>query len=261
MELTDAIVISVITIFCYMTLVFIIALIRKDNSIVDSAWGLGFIVVALVILIINGEFATRQLLVTILVATWGFRLAINIFIRNRGKGEDFRYRKWRQDWGKSWVIRSYLQVFILQGFMMLLIATPFIIINSSNGGDSLYWLDILGVSIWLFGFLFETIGDYQLRQFVTNADNKGKVMDTGLWRYSRHPNYFGEVVQWWGIFVVALAVPQGWLGVIGPLTISLLILKVSGVPLLEKSLAKNPAYQDYKMRTSVFVPLPPKRGK
>jgi len=261
LELTDAIWNSAIIILCYMTLVFAIALIRKDNSIVDIAWGLGFVVVALSILLLNGEFTSRQLLVTTLVAVWGLRLAISIYMRNRGRGEDFRYRKWRQEWGRYWVVRSYLQVFILQGFMMLLIATPFIIINSSDGGGSLYWLDILGVSIWLLGFLFETIGDYQLRQFVTNADNKGKVLDTGLWRYSRHPNYFGEVVQWWGIFIIALAVPHGWLGVFGPLTITLLILKVSGVPLLERTLAKNPDYQEYAKRTSVFIPLPPKKGK
>lgn len=258
MELIDAIWISVLVIFCYMTTMFFIALIRKDNSIADIVWGLGFIVVALTILIINGEYAIRQLLVTTLVILWGMRLSVRIFIRNKGKGEDFRYRKWRQDWGKFWIIRSYIQVFIIQGLMMFLIAVPFIIINSV-GGNGLYWLDVLGMMVWFVGFFFETIGDYQLDSFIKNPSNKGKILDTGLWRFSRHPNYFGEVVQWWGIFIVAIAVPEGWFGIIGPLTISILILKISGIPLLEKAMSENPAYQAYKEKTSVFFPLLPKK--
>ena len=258
MELAEAICISALVIFCYMTMFFIIALMRKDNSIADVIWGLGFIVVALTILLVNSEYAIRQLLVMILIILWGLRLSVRIFIRNRGKGEDFRYRKWHQDWGKFWIIRSYFQVFIIQGLMMFLIAIPFIIINSS-GGNGLYWLDALGVVVWLMGFLFETVGDYQLDSFLKGPSNKGKILDTGLWRYSRHPNYFGEVVQWWGIFIIALAVPQDWLGIIGPLTITILILKVSGIPLLEKEMSKNPVYKAYKDRTSVFIPLPSKK--
>jgi steroid 5-alpha reductase family enzyme len=241
-----------------MTITFFIALIRKDNSIADIIWGLGFIVVALTILFINGEYAIRQLLVTALVILWGMRLSVRIFIRNKGKGEDFRYRKWRRDWGKFWIIRSYIQVFIIQGLMMFLIAIPIIIINSV-GGNGLYWLDFLGMLVWLGGFLFETVGDYQLDSFIKNPSNKGKILDTGLWRFSRHPNYFGEVVQWWGIFIIAIAVPEGWFGIIGPITISVLILKISGIPLLEKAMSENPAYQSYKEKTSVFIPLPPKQ--
>jgi steroid 5-alpha reductase family enzyme len=237
---------------------FILALIRKDNSIADIIWGLGFIIVALTILIINGEYAVHQLLVTVLVVLWGFRLSVRIFIRNRGKGEDFRYKKWRKDWGRYWIIRSYFQVFIVQGLMMFLIAIPFIIINS-DGGNGLNWLDALGATVWFIGFVFETIGDYQLDSFINNPLNKGKVLDTGLWRYSRHPNYFGEVVQWWGIFIIAIAVPYGWIGIIGPLTITVLILKISGIPLLEKTMSKNPAYLLYKKRTSIFIPWSAKK--
>ena len=258
MELAEAVWISALVIFLYMTLMFLIALARKDNSVVDIAWGIGFIVVALSTLFTGGDFLVRQLLVALLVLIWGLRLAIRIYLRNRGKSEDFRYKKWRKDWGRYWVIRSYLQVFLFQGVILMLISLPVIIINA-DGGSELYWLDGIGVFIWLAGFLFETIGDYQLDSFFKNPSNRGKILDTGLWRYSRHPNYFGEVVQWWGILVIALAVPYGWIGVIGPLTITFLILKVSGVPLLERSMSKNPAYQAYKERTSVFIPLPPKR--
>jgi steroid 5-alpha reductase family enzyme len=142
--------------------------------------------------------------------------------------------------------------------MMFFIAIPFIIINS-NDGNGLSWLDALGVTVWLVGFLFETIGDYQLDSFFKNPSNKGKILNTGLWRFSRHPNYFGEVVQWWGIFIIALVVPQGWLGIIGPLTITILIIKISGIPLLEKAMSQNPNYQMYKEKTSVFIPLPPRK--
>lgn len=241
----------------YMSFMFILALIKKDNSIVDVAWGLGFILLAFYTLIAVGNYEARQIIVTALVTIWGLRLAVRIFIRNRGKGEDFRYKKWRADWGKYWVIRSYLQVFLLQGVMMMLIASAFIIINSSSEGG-LGVLDALGILIWLTGFAFEAVSDYQLDKFKADEQSKGKILDTGLWRYSRHPNYFGEVVQWWGIFIMALMVEGGWAGIISPFVITFLILKISGIPILEKAMSENPAFKAYKAKTSVFFPLPPK---
>ena len=258
MELMSSLGLAALIIFVFMTLAFSIALARKDNSLADVAWGIGFIVVAFVVYFIAGEFSPVALLVNTLILAWGLRLAIRIYRRNKGKGEDFRYKKWRQDWGKAWIIRSYLQVFLLQGLFMFLISLPVVLVNR-DGEAEIGLLALIGAAVWLLGFMFETIGDYQLDRYMADMANRGKVLDTGLWRYSRHPNYFGEVVQWWGIFIIGLGVEYGWLGIVGPVTISILILKVSGIPLLEKSLERNPLYVEYQRRTSVFWPLPPRQ--
>jgi steroid 5-alpha reductase family enzyme len=242
----------------YMTLLFGLALAVKDNSIADIGWGIGFILVAVGTLFLGGEYVARQILVTVLVLIWGLRLSTHIYVRHRGKGEDPRYKKWREEWGKHFVLRSYLQVFVLQGFFMLLISLPVIIVNTVEN-EALAWPDWMGLAVWAVGFTFEAMGDYQLSQFVNDPANRGRIIDVGLWRYTRHPNYFGEVTQWWGIFIIAARVPYGWIGLIGPLTITLLILKVSGIPMLEKRFEGNPEWEAYKRRTSVFLPWFPKR--
>ncbi len=244
-------------VFVYMTALFVLALIRKRNDIADVGWGLGFILVDLVSLWISGNVTPRKVLILVLVVLWGLRLAIHIGMRNRGKKEDYRYKQWREDWGDSWIIRSYLQVFLLQGLFMLLITFP-IMLSNTYDVRPLGLLDVLGVLVWAIGFFFEAVGDYQLTQFVRNAANRGKIMRYGLWRYTRHPNYFGEVTQWWGVFLIVLSVPNAWMGIIGPLTISFLILKVSGIPLLEKQFEGKPEWEEYKSRTSVFFPWFPK---
>jgi steroid 5-alpha reductase family enzyme len=178
-------------------------------------------------------------------------------MRNRGKSEDPRYRKWRQEWGKHSVIRAFLQVFLLQGLLIIIISLPvtFIILGQKPFGI----FDIIGFCIWLVGFSFEAVGDYQLMQYKRDPANKGTIMTKGLWTYTRHPNYFGEVILWWGIYIIALSVPQGWLTILGPLTITFLILKVSGIPLLEEKYKENQEFQVYKRRTSAFFPLPPRK--
>ena len=253
MEILTSFWMSAAAVFGFMTLAFVVALIKKDNSIVDVGWGLGFILVALVTFFARGDREPQQILVTVLVLIWGLRLATHVFLRNRGKGEDPRYKKWREEWGGNFVIRSYLQVFLLQGCLLLLVVLPVIIINSYPEGSAV-WPGAIGAVIWVVGFLFEAVGDYQLVRFVGDPQNRGKIMDRGLWRYTRHPNYFGEVTQWWGIFIIALATPYGWVGIIGPLVITALILRVSGIPMLEERFAGNPEWEAYKKRTSVFIP-------
>jgi len=251
----------------YMTSWFIVGLLTKRNDVADVAWGLGFIMISLVVLFgygINGF--DRGALVTFLILIWGGRLSYHIFRRNIRKSEDARYVAWRVEWGRWFIIRSYLQIYLLQGLLMILIATPVIFINTFRGG-SFTFLDLLGVLVWLTGFYFESRGDAQLKEFIKNPDNKGKILNTGLWKYTRHPNYFGEVTQWWGIWIIGFSIVYAFnstlllalISIIGPLTITFLILKVSGIPMLEKSMAKNPLFDEYRRTTSVFFPLPPKK--
>jgi len=256
MQLAQLIGFSALVIWVYMSVLFLIAVVRKDNSIADIGWGIGFVIVALSVLVIQGDYSARQAMLTVLITIWGLRLSGRIFIRNRGKGEDFRYRKWRNEWGRFFLVRSYLQVFLLQGLFMWLISLP-VVITGSKAATGWTGFDFAGVAIWLTGFFFEAVGDWQLDKFLSAKENKGKILDTGLWRYSRHPNYFGEVVMWWGIWIISLAQTWGWAGIISPITITVLIVFVSGIPLLERSMSASPAFQAYARKTSVFFPLPP----
>lgn len=241
----------------YMSFWFILSLIKKRNDIADTAWGLGFTLLAWTSYFLSGTSGLRGQLVGILVTIWGVRLAWHIHSRNRGKNEDYRYLAWRKEWGNWFYLRSYLQIYLLQGIFLFLIISPVLLINQSTD-SSINQVDILGVMVWMIGFFFESTGDSQLAKFIKNPENKGKLMQEGLWRYTRHPNYFGEVTQWWGLWLMALSTPYGWITVIGPLTITLLILKVSGIPLLEEKMAKHPEFDEYKRKTSMFIPWPPK---
>ena len=249
---------TVIAVLIFMTVIFIIALSIKDNSIVDIAWGIGFIVIAILTRVLGREPSSVSTAVMLLVTIWGIRLALHIAIRKRGEGEDFRYAKWRQDWGRWFVIRSFFQVFLLQGLLMLIIALPIIHVNAGSG-NSLGFAGISGIVVWIVGFLFETVGDLQLSKFKSDPANKGRVMETGLWRYTRHPNYFGESLIWWGIFLLALGTPGGLKAIISPILITFLLLRVSGVTMLEKALAdRRPGYREYAQRRSAFIPWFPK---
>jgi steroid 5-alpha reductase family enzyme len=256
----EIIICAAVAVFIYMTAVFVAALIARDNSIVDIAWGPGFILVALLTLLVGKGLGPRQLLVTTLVTIWGLRLAVYIFRRKLGQGEDFRYAKWRRDWGRWFVPRSYLQIFMLQGIFLLFISYGVMLVNASAPQD-LGVLDLAGTAVWVVGFFFEAVGDAQLVRFKRSPENKGKIMTSGLWRFTRHPNYFGEAVMWWGIFLLALSVPSGWTAVVSPLLITFLLLRVSGVTMLEKKYAGDSDFDEYARRTSAFFPLPPKREK
>ena len=245
-----------LTLLGYMTSWFIVSVIKKRNDVADIAWGLGFVLIAWLSFFIS-VYSFKALLVNSMVTIWGLRLAFHIYNRNKNKPEDSRYLEWRKAW-KNFYLRSFLQVFLLQGIFLFLISLPVIFINhSAAGGFGI--LEILGLLVWSLGFYFENTGDKQLKEFISNPANKGKLMDRGLWQYSRHPNYFGEVIQWWGIFVIALSIPGSLITIIGPLTITTLILLVSGIPLLEKKYEGRSDWEAYKKRTSVFIPLPPKK--
>ncbi len=245
-----------IVLWVYMTLWFVVSLIKQRNDVADIAWGLGFVLVAWVSLLLS-QVSSRGIVVAVLISIWGFRLASHIYARNRGKGEDYRYAEWRAQWGRWFVLRSYAQVYVLQGVLLYIIALPTMYINY-HSLHVLGALDYIGVAVWLAGFWCESTADKQLAAFVHDVHNKGKILQTGLWKYSRHPNYFGEVSQWWGIWILALGVPGAWWTVVGPATITCLILFVSGVPMLEKKMAEKPEFAEYKRRTSVLVPWWPK---
>lgn len=249
---------SAILVFVYMTLFFIIATIIKNNSIVDYGWGLGFVLIGIYSLIRSGNYNSKTLLVAILVSVWGIRLFYHIFLRNHAKPEDFRYATWRREWGKWLIPRAFLQVFMLQGMLMLIIAYP-IILNNANSEGKLGFLEIIGLVIWIIGFVFEALGDKQLKEFIRTRKTKVSIIKTGLWKYTRHPNYFGEATMWWGIFLIALASKNGIWSIISPITITLLLVFVSGVPMLEKHYKDNAEYQEYAARTSKFIPWFPKK--
>lgn len=248
---------SALTIFVYMTLFFLLAQALKDNGIVDIGWGIGFIVLSTVLAFTGIEITQRQFLLYILIFLWGFRLSFHIFLRNNGKPEDFRYANWRKEWGKFVVIRAFLQVFMLQGFFIFIIALP-IIITKLSSPESLGIIEIVGAAIWLVGFYFEAMGDYELLKFKKDPKNKGQIITTGLWKYTRHPNYFGECVMWWGIFIVSIPSDYVWISMISPIVITWLLTRVSGVPMLEEKYKGNKQFEDYAKKTNAFVPWLPK---
>ncbi len=232
---------------------FFLALYRKNNGIADVFWGLYFWVLTLTAFILFSDASARAILLLGLVSLWALRLSLHIARRNWSKDEDPRYAAMRSAWGAHQVLGTFFQVFVLQAILAFIVISPVLwtLLNPVSGG--LNGVDVLGLCVWVFGFLFETIGDAQLAAFV-KTKKPGEVMTKGLWKYTRHPNYFGEVVQWWGIFIITLTVPHAAWFIVGPLTITGLILFVSGVPLLEKHYEGNPAFEAYKKKTSKFIP-------
>ncbi len=286
----------------FFSLVFLLAVKLKNNSIVDSFWGVGFIVITLFCLwriepltslscqpadgvsvftdqaLCPGNLSPLServyanppaMIVMACVLFWGLRLSLHVVMRNYKRGEDWRYAAWRKAWG-AWVLpRSYVQIFLLQAVFLWLISLPIQYVfshpNPYISAARWEWLGLyavpLGILVWLFGFYFEFMSDWQLRRFRTTPGNKGKILYTGLWRYSRHPNYFGEATLWWGIYIMSLGVtPPGWWTIISPITITLLLRFVSGVPLLEKRFSANKEYQAYAARTNAMFPGPPRRS-
>ncbi|MCJ7449710.1 MAG: DUF1295 domain-containing protein [Bacteroidales bacterium] len=247
-------------IMIFMTSLWIVSVIIKNVSIVDLFWGFGFVLASAYYFMNSDGFYTRKVLIMSLVAIWGLRLSAYLVWRNYGKGEDFRYRNFRKNYGEKryWWI-SFFKTFLLQGILMWLISAPLLGAQFYGQNKALNILDYIGIIFWITGILFEAGGDFQLAVFKANPANRGKVLDKGFWRYTRHPNYFGDSSVWWGYGFICLAAGS-YLPALGSVLMTALIIKVSGVALLEKNLkVHKPQYKEYIERTSSFIPWFPKK--
>jgi steroid 5-alpha reductase family enzyme len=243
-----------------MIFLWLLSLVRRDASVVDVFWGLGFVGLTWLYRYLGPEANIRHLLVLVFVTVWGVRLALHIFWRNWGHGEDRRYQAMRESHGGRFWWVSLFTVFLLQGFLIWFIAAPLFIVQVSSGPQTWTWTDILGIFFWGIGFFFEAVGDWQLTRFKADPINRGRVMRIGLWAYTRHPNYFGDAMVWWGYFFLALSIPGGLWTIFSPLLMTFLLLKVSGVTLLEQTITeRRPEYREYTENTNAFVPWFPRR--
>jgi steroid 5-alpha reductase family enzyme len=233
----------------------------RDASVVDVVWGMGFVLVAWIGVAFADGPLGRKLLVAALVTIWGVRLSAHMLRLRRGHGEDFRYRAMRARHGRRFPLVSLFSVYGLQAVGMWAVSLPVQAAQELPSPSGITALDLIGVAVWSVGMVFEVGGDRQLARFRANPANRGKVMDQGLWRYTRHPNYFGDFCVWWGLFLVALAAEGAWWSIAGPLTMTLIFTKVFGVPLMEEHLrTAKPGYAEYVRRTSAFFPCPPRPG-
>lgn len=237
------------------------SLARRDASIADTFWGPGFVLLAVVYAASTNGWGVRSDFVLVLVAAWGIRLGVHIHRRNRGRAEDPRYAAWRDRTGPAFWWKSLFSVFLLQGAIMWVVSAPLLMALASEVPRGVTAFDVAGTVLWSIGFAFEAIGDAQLRSFKRDPSNEGAVLNSGLWRYTRHPNYFGDATLWWGFYVLAAGVPGGAWTLFSPLFMTGLLVGVSGVSLLEKGMRESkPSYADYVARTSAFFPLPPRRA-
>jgi steroid 5-alpha reductase family enzyme len=257
MDIAHALLFSAALVLCLTTGLWLASLYLNDSSIADIFWGTGFVLITLAAYFFSGR-STLQTLLAILVTVWGGRLTVHIFLRNHGKPEDPRYAAWRSQSGRRWWWHSYLKVFLLQGFLMWTIAAPLLAVQTAVGLRAVPAEAGVGTAIWAIGFFFEAAGDLQLARFKAKPGNAGKLLAVGVWRYTRHPNYFGDAAQWWGFYLFAAAA-GGWWTVYSPLIMTLLLMRVSGVTLLEKSMKARPGYEHYIKTTSAFLPWFPKR--
>jgi len=251
----NAYLIAALAIFVYFTLFFIVAQLIHNNSIVDIGWGSGFVVSAWSTVLIKGVNSPIVWIVLGLLSFWGLRLSYYILIRNHGKEEDFRYQNMRKRWGTSFpTMKAFLNVFLMQGVLMYIVSLPIIALIDAPK-DKINFLTITAMIFWLIGAFFEVVGDAQLKRFKADTAHRGKLMTEGLWRFTRHPNYFGEALMWWSLTGLIISVNPNLIWVlISPLLMNLLLLYVSGVPLLEKKYADRADFQAYAKRTNKFVP-------
>ncbi len=231
----------------------------KDNSIVDIGWGSGFALSAIYTFIRNPDSGLKGILITGAIVIWGSRLTYHIAKRNIGKPEDYRYVDMRKRWGDKYVlIKAFLNVYFLQLLIQYVVTLP--VIYGNSGYQEIKWFNVIGIGLWGIGFFFESFGDYQLKQFKKNPENKGKLMDKGLWSLTRHPNYFGDSAMWFGIFLIAITDISGLWIIVGPSLMTFFLVFVSGVKMLESKYKGREDYDRYKKRTSIFVPWFPKKS-
>ena len=248
-----------VAITCMMLAVWGVSLAMRDASIVDIAWGSGFVLVAWVTYWLSDGNSTRSLLLTLLTTIWGGRLAFYLAKRNLGHGEDFRYQSMRRKHGDRFPIVSLYTVFGVQGALMFIVSLP-VQLGQVRTEPGFGVLGALGIWVWGVGLYFEAVGDAQLARFKRDPANKGLVMNQGLWRYTRHPNYFGDACVWWGLGLIAAESSLGIYGFIGPIVMTILLVKVSGAAMLDRALLKRkPGYEEYVATTSGFIPRPPRR--
>lgn len=258
--MTEVLVVNTLVLVVLFFGLWLVSLAVEDASIVDIFWGMSFVVVAWATAFVADGAEPRRFLIVVLVSLWGLRLSGYLAWRNLGKGEDYRYQAMRKRFAPRFWLISLWVVFGLQAALAWVVSLPVQGGQVPADPDSLVLLDYLGVVVWAIGLAFESIGDWQLARFKADAANRGAVMDRGLWRYTRHPNYFGDFLVWWGLYLVALATVDAWWTIVGPIVMSVLLIRVSGVALLERSLRKRrPGYEDYVGRTSAFFPRPPRR--
>lgn len=238
----------------------LVSLALRDTGVVDLFWGLGFVAAAgAAAATVQEPLTARGWAVLLLTAAWAFRLSAHIALRNRGRGEDPRYAAWRREHGSVWSLRSLVTVFLFQGLLCWIVSLPLQAAITARGPGSWTPLDLAGGALWLIGFAWESVADYQLLRFKRSPGSRGRIMRRGLWAWSRHPNYFGEATLWWGFYLVAAATPGGWLTVVSPLLISFLLLRVSGVPMTDRLMEGRPEWGEYARHTPAFWPRPPRK--
>ena len=242
----------------FMTIVFILSRIINRTDVVDVVWGLVFILIAFTAVTINTGTSWSGWLSVAIISIWGGRLAIHIYQRFRfSPQEDKRYVELRKKWPQVFIgLQIYTRIFIVQAVAALIISLP--VIATINSGSNNGLIVAIGFIVWLSGFLIEMIADRQLSRFILFSKNHGKLMKKGLWQYSRHPNYFGEITQWWGIWIISLATPYWLIALAGPILITFLICFVSGIPPTEKAMSTKSGWKYYKQKTSVLIPWPSK---
>lgn len=253
---------SYLAISIYLLSMFIIVQFKKDISIGNFTWGGGVLLLTLLTFFVSftgtvSGMTGRKMLITSLISIWAIRLIIYLYIRYK-KGADPRFVKWETSWGRLGFFASFTWIVLLQCILMLIMSFPSVFVNLQDTGP-LHFLDFIGLAVWTIGFFFESVGDYQLHKFMKDSVNSGKIMDRGLWKYTRHPNYFGEIVIWWGIYLIACSTLDGWTTIIAPLTITILLVFITGIPLAESVFKNDSAYEDYKRRTNKLIPGPSKK--